>query len=125
MGQAKRKKAAGVAPAVKEAAKAAVEKVANPPPPKAPEPWEPEGALTNIDLQNILGFTQNIPCAGDALDVMAKLRGKIKKHIGHAAVFVPADVAKLVGVDVLQSAMAGEAEAHFLAGVAEDTAGKD
>ena len=85
-----------------------------------PEPWDPDGALTHLDLQNLLGLTGNIPVSGDAVDLLGRIRSKLKKHVGHAAVFVPADVAKLVGVDVLQSAMASEAEAQFLAGVAED-----
>lgn len=91
--------------------------------PKAAPPaetWDPDGALTHLDLQNLLGLTGNIPVSGDAVDLLGRIRSKLKKHVGHAAVFVPADVAKLVGVDVLQSAMASEAEAQFLAGVAED-----
>lgn len=89
------------------------------PAPAPDAPWDPDGALTPADVSNILAFTNTISVAGEACDILGRLRSKLKKHAGHAAVFVPGDMAKLVGVDELQSAMAGEADAQFHAGIAE------
>lgn len=89
-------------------------------PPAKPEPFDPDGALTLVDLTNLHSMVGTIPASGAGLDLIARLRLKLSAAINakRCGLLVSEELVRAVGAGEAITAVEGEAAALVAAALA-------